>query len=206
MGYEIGIQPITISQEFAATALGKTLSTSLDKREGGKLHIQLIHGDRVIGFNPSTADAPETTLPPSALTALPGPWLNIGSTLLSPIQGLYYPGRVLTYQGHFEFDIFVNTETVIEFGRRAGWDAEMVAESLRKINACAVGDDDSELAAEIVVQFLDDDINIDDNQDVREINVSMKVDYGYTAKAEMVRSVVANGLATPPDEMSIQVS
>lgn len=206
MGYEIGIQPITISQEFAATALGKTLSTSLDKRKGGKLHIQLIHGDRVIGFNPSTADAPETTLPPSALTALPRPWLNIGSTLLSPIQGLYYPERVLTYQGHFEFDIFVNTETVIEFGRRAGWDAEMVAESLRKVNACAVGDDDSELAAEIVVQFLVDDIDIDDNRDVREMDVSMKVDYGYTAKAETVRSVVANGLATPPDEMSIQVS
>ncbi|GAM34095.1 hypothetical protein TCE0_015r01455 [Talaromyces pinophilus] len=207
MGYEIGIHPIEISREFAATGLGKTLSTSLNEREGGKLHIQLVHGDRVIGFNPSAADEPETSLPPSALTALPQPWLNIGSTPLSPIQGLYYPGRVLTYQGHFEFDIFVNTETVIEFGRRGGWDAQMVAESLRKINACGLEHDDSRVAAEIVVQFLADDVGIDiASRDAQEMNVSMKLDYRYpTKRAEMVRSVVANGLATPPDEMSLEV-
>lgn len=206
MGYEIGIQPIEFSREFTATGLGKTFSTSLDKREGGKLRIQLIHGDRVIGFHPSAVEVPQTALPPSALTALPQPWLNIGSTPLSPIQGLYYPGRVLTYQGHFEFDIFVNTETVIEFGRRAGWDAQMVAESLRKINACGLEDDDSRLVAEIVVQFLADDVDLDTaSQDAQEVNVSMNIDYGYPTKAEMARSVVANGLATPPDEMSLQV-
>ncbi|KUL88893.1 hypothetical protein ZTR_03514 [Talaromyces verruculosus] len=207
MGYEIGILPIEISREFAATALGKTLSTGLSMRKGGKLHIQLIHRDRVVGFNPSAADEPETSLPPSALTALPQPWLNIGSTPLSPIQGLYYPGRVLTYQGHFEFDIFVNTETVIEFGRRGGWDAQMVAESLRKVNACGLGDGDSRVAAEIVVQFLADDIDIDiASRDAQEMNVSMKIDYKYpTKQAEMVQSVVSNGLATPPDEMSLEV-
>lgn len=201
MGYEIGIQPIEISQEFAATALGKTFSKSLDTRDGGNLHIQLIHGDRVIGFHPSTADVPETILPPSALTVLPQPWINIGSTSLSPIQGLYYPGRSLTYQGHFEFDFFVNTETVIEFGRRAGWDAQRVDDSLRKVNACGFGDDDSKLAAEIVVQFLTDDVDIDvDSQGMKDVDVSMKIDYGYPTKA-----IVANGLATPPDEMSLQV-
>lgn len=195
MGYEIGIEPIEISREFAATALGGTLAENLQRREGGKLHIQLIHGDRVTGFYPSTADAP------SALTALPQPWLNVGSTPLSPIQGLYYPGRILTYQGHFEFDPFVNTETVIEFARRGGWDAQMVSESLRKVNACGLEDDDSELAAEIAVQFLADaDI---EKQSGNGANVPMMID--YPAKSEMVRSVVTNGLATPPDEMSLQV-
>lgn len=205
MGYEIGIHPIEISREFAETALGKTFATGLNQSENGKLRIQLIHGDRVIGFNPSAAQASEA-LAPSALTALPQPWLNIGSTPLSPIQGLYYPGRVLTYQGHFEFDLFVNTETVIEFGRRGGWEAQMVAESLRKINACGLGDDDSELAAEIVVQFLADDVDIDiASREAQEMNVS-KIDYEYpTKRAEIVRSVVANGLATPPDEMSLEV-
>lgn len=206
MGYEIGIRPIEISPEFAATALGKALSTGLNKRKGGKLHIQLIHRDRVVGFNPSAADEPETSLSPSALTALPQPWINIGSTPLSPIQGLYYPARVLTYQGHFEFDIFVNTETVIEFGRRGGWDAQMVAESLREVNACGLGDGDSRVAADIVVQFLADDVDFDiATRDAQEMDVSMKIDYKYpTKRAEMVRSLVANGLATPPDEMSLE--
>lgn len=82
----------------------------------------------------------------------------------------------------------------------------MVAESLRKINACGLGDDDSELAAEIVVQFLADDVDIDiASRDAQEMNVS-KIDYEYpTKRAEIVRSVVANGLATPPDEMSLEV-
>uniref|UniRef100_A0A093VTP1 Putative glutamine amidotransferase-like protein C13C5.04 n=1 Tax=Talaromyces marneffei PM1 TaxID=1077442 RepID=A0A093VTP1_TALMA len=208
MGYEIGIQPIEISREFGATALGKTFSKSLNERDGGKLHIQLIHGDRVIGFHPpSTAGASETSsLPPAAaaaaLTALPQPWLNLGSTLLSPIQGLYYPGRVLTYQGHFEFDIFVNSETVIEFGRRTGWDAQMVAESLQKVNACGLGDDDSKAAAEIVVQFLAEDADIA-RQGVTETGAPMKID--YPMKAETARSAAASGLATPPEEMSLPV-
>ncbi|RAO71884.1 uncharacterized protein BHQ10_007896 [Talaromyces amestolkiae] len=195
MGYEIGIEPIEISREFAATGLGRALAENLQRREGGKLHIQLVHGDRVIGFYPSTANAP------SALTALPQPWLNVGSTPLSPIQGLYYPDRILTYQGHFEFDPFVNSETVVEFARRGSWDAQMVSESLRKVNACGLEDDDSELAAEIVVQFLAD-VDIE-KQSVNGANVTMKID--YPAKSEMVRSVVANGLATPPDEMSLQI-
>lgn len=201
MGYENGIHPITISREFATTKLGETLSAGLNQRDG-RLRIQLIHGDRVIGFNPSALETPETSLPPSALTMLPRPWLNIGSTALSPIQGLYYPGRVLTYQGHFEFDIFVNTETVIEFARRGGWDAQMVADSLHKINACGLEDDDSRLAAEIVVQFLADDVDVE-RQYVKDENLPMRID--YTTKADMVQSVVANGLVTPPDEMSLQV-
>ncbi|EED23513.1 conserved hypothetical protein [Talaromyces stipitatus ATCC 10500] len=193
MGYEIGIHPVTLSPEFTPTTLGKAFTSRLGSNNG-KLHIQLIHGDRVVGFYPSHTTAETSAV---TLSALPKPWLNLGSTPLSPIQGLYYPGRVLTYQGHFEFDVFVNCETVIEFGRRAGWDAQMVTESLRKINGFE--DDDSRLAAEIVVQFL---AGGDDNSG-QGVDVPMKI--SYSMKEDMVRSVVSNGLVTPPDEMSMQV-
>jgi GMP synthase-like glutamine amidotransferase len=65
---------------------------------------------------------------------LPYPWINVGSTAKSPIQGLYLPNRVLTYQGHFEFDTWVNRETLIEFARRYHLDELVVQGYLEDIS------------------------------------------------------------------------
>ncbi|OKL55609.1 hypothetical protein UA08_09034 [Talaromyces atroroseus] len=159
MGYEVGIHPISLNPAFATgTLLGRMLAAGL-KSKDGKLRVQLVHGDRVVGL-------------------VEQPWLNIGSTQLSPVQGLYYPGRVLTYQGHFEFDAFVNAETVLEFARRCAWAEPVVSEYLRRIASCA--EDDAELAAAVVVLFL-------------------------TESAEM-HPAVETGLATPPDESCHEIS
>jgi GMP synthase-like glutamine amidotransferase len=187
LGYEVGIHPITLNPTFAAdTSLGQKFSEGL-ARHDRKLCIQLIHGDRVIGFGSATT------------STLPNPWINIGSTLLSPIQGLYYPGRVLTYQGHFEFDVFVNTETVLEFGRRSSWNAQVVSQHLQQISSGSASSetDDSDLAAEVVLRFLTGDHDHDRNPDG-------ECSANWTAKdvkIEFPTSIVENGLATPPDEV-----
>lgn len=63
---------------------------------------------------------------------------------------MYQKGRVLTYQGHFEFDEFVNSETLKVFGPLAGWGPEEVD----KVVETTKGEDDSIWAAEVVMQFL----------------------------------------------------
>jgi hypothetical protein len=55
---------------------------------------------------------------------------------------------VLTLQGHFEFDRFVNSETVKVFG--AKWPASVREVVLKDIDK----DDDAELLAEIVATFF----------------------------------------------------
>lgn len=212
MGYEIGIHPITLNPEFTATPLGKTFSKGLQIENEGKLHMQLIHGDRVIGSRVSAKETEKASITKTTtsrpLTDLPAPWLNLGSTQLSPIQGLYHPGRVLTYQGHFEFDVFVNMESVLEFGRRASWERPIVDQYLQQVNGWG-GYDDSNLAAEVVVRFLAGDggghedcvsLNV---QDVGQIN--MKMAECLTKEEVLVRSMTKTGLVTPPDEMSIHV-
>lgn len=57
------------------------------------------------------------------------------------------PGRVFTLQGHFEFDAFVNGETVKVFFEDRG--EEWVAERLLEIKK----GDDAEVVAEMVVRF-----------------------------------------------------
>ncbi|PWY70933.1 hypothetical protein BO70DRAFT_414780 [Aspergillus heteromorphus CBS 117.55] len=103
-----------------------------------EMRLQMVHGDWVAG----RADA------------VPSPWINIGSTGDCPLQGFYYPGRVLTYQGHFEFDSFVNRETCLEFARREGWDEGDVARYVVAIGEVDGDGDDSKLAAEVVVRFF----------------------------------------------------
>ncbi|KAJ5343917.1 hypothetical protein MYU51_002159 [Penicillium brevicompactum] len=142
-GFEMGIHPITLNPEF--TARFPPLARAAPFR------IQLIHADGVV----PTPAALEAAAGP---VVLPTPWLNVGSSAQCAIQGLYNPGRVLTYQGHFEFDTFVNSELMQEFARRANWPAEDVASYLEQINRSAVvggeDDDDAKAAAEAVLLFM----------------------------------------------------
>ncbi|ETS86293.1 hypothetical protein PFICI_00121 [Pestalotiopsis fici W106-1] len=142
-GWEVGVHPIRLSDGFVkATGLqsdGKWASpktnngTAVVAAEPKTMRLQFIHADHVI-------------LPPP--TSMPPNWFVVGSTDHCAVQGVYNPGRVLTYQGHFEFDRFVNAETLTVFGTR--WNGEVLQSDLDKVNF----DDDSEFAAEIVVRFL----------------------------------------------------
>lgn len=143
-GYEIGLLPITLNGGFISAF--PRLAQYLRSKPPGQeptLKIQLIHADRVVYASPTGAGS----LPPG--------WINMGHTVLAPIHGLFNPHRVLTYQGHFEFDVFVNRETVHAFASKGGWPAERVERYVRQVEVGG-GDDDSEVAAELVVLFLAD--------------------------------------------------
>jgi GMP synthase-like glutamine amidotransferase len=95
---------------------------------GGYIKAQFVHADEVIGPIPSS-------------------WSVLGSSAQCAIQGVMEPGRVLTLQGHFEFDRFVNRETIRHFGQ--SWDREYLNAGLKM----AEHDDDAELLAEMVASF-----------------------------------------------------
>lgn len=150
-GFEMGIQPITLQPSFTARFPPLARATAQNP-----FRIQLIHGDAVV----STPETETEAAADQAGVSLPAPWSSIGSSAQCAIQGLYNPGRVLTYQGHFEFDTFANEELMHEFGRRGGWSAAVVAEYLEQIYRSRVpgleeeDDDDAKAAAEAVLLFF----------------------------------------------------
>jgi len=135
-GWELGVKEIELTREFQNTLHANSTNLQLSPIPG-RLRLQFVHADHV-------------KLPSEA--PLPEPWIAIGSTEHCAVQGVYEPGRVLTFQGHFEFDRFVNTETLKVFFSK--WDSEVLQETLE---ACDK-DDDAEVAAEIVVRFLLEEI------------------------------------------------
>ena len=139
-GHEVGIVPITLDEQF------KSAFPILSNLPTGSFRLQLIHGDRVVSVSDPN------------VVSLPDGWVNLGHTAKCSIQGLYKPSRVLTYQGHFEFDTFVNRETCFAFAKRGNWPSEKVEKFVKQIEVAAVpgkeDDDDSKVAAEVVVQFF----------------------------------------------------
>ncbi|KAH6625236.1 class I glutamine amidotransferase-like protein [Boeremia exigua] len=125
-GHEIGVREMAVDCKFRSdfAQLGMKLPE--------KIKLQYVHGDFVV--------VPD-------LNALPDDWSIMGSTEWCANQGMMEIGRVLTFQGHFEFDRFVNSETIKTFF--ANKQPEWLQDSLKAVDA----DDDSELAAEMVLQF-----------------------------------------------------
>ncbi|KUM61702.1 hypothetical protein ACN42_g5418 [Penicillium freii] len=146
-GFEMGIQPIILQPSFTVRFPPLARATAQNP-----FRIQLIHGDAVVPTLETEAAADHVGV------SLPAPWSSIGSSAQCAIQGLYNPGRVLTYQGHFEFDTFANRELMQEFGRRGGWSAAVVEEYLEQIYRSRVpgleDDDDAKAAAEAVLLFF----------------------------------------------------
>ncbi|KAJ5102692.1 hypothetical protein N7532_003221 [Penicillium argentinense] len=149
-GFEMGIQPITLDPSFTANFPPLARVT-----EQHPFRIQLVHGDIVVPTEEAAAAAAAVG---QTEVTLPAPWMNIGKSAQCDIQGLYYPGRILTYQGHFEFDAWLNSELCREFGRRANWAAPLVASYVEQIERSLVpgkdDDDDSKAAAEAVLLFF----------------------------------------------------
>lgn len=129
-GFELGVRDVRLEKRFRETmAGGKVFGRDVPK----SLRVQMIHGDHVV--------VPDWKV-------LPESWIPLGATQHCAVQGLYEPERILTFQGHFEFNRFVNTELIKLFGE--DWDPEVKKEGL----AAADADDDGEFAAELVLQFM----------------------------------------------------
>lgn len=133
-GWELGVHEVELTESFR-----KQVAPLVTKSVDQSLKIQLVHGDHV-KLPVSTDGSP--VLPPS--------WSLVGSSQKCAVQGVYQPGRVLTFQGHFEFDGWTNAETIKVFGEH--WDdAEIVAEGVRR--AIEIEDDGPKIA-EMVLLFL----------------------------------------------------
>ncbi|KAF2994105.1 hypothetical protein E8E14_002746 [Neopestalotiopsis sp. 37M] len=149
-GWELGVHEIRFTDNFCAamkSSLGsKALTTNerpltpdteqnrtIEPKDPISLNLQFVHADHV--------RLPHTE-------ALPRPWMVIGSSEHCAVQGVYDQNRVLTFQGHFEFDRFVNSETIKVFG--ASWEPARLEKALGDMDA----DDDALRAADIVMGFL----------------------------------------------------
>ncbi|KAF2000928.1 class I glutamine amidotransferase-like protein, partial [Amniculicola lignicola CBS 123094] len=133
-GWELGVQTIQLTDDFRSTFMKTSKTSGLLQNSPMEdiprnMRLQFVHSDHV---------------KISAKEALPPSFVLFGNTEHCATQGIYQPGRVLTFQGHFEFDRFVNTETMKVFG--ATWKPEILEGVMKSIDA----DDDALLAAEMV--------------------------------------------------------
>ncbi|KAH7176893.1 class I glutamine amidotransferase-like protein [Dactylonectria macrodidyma] len=125
-GFELGVHTINVSDEFLESFSGLLPSKSL--------RIQFLHADHVTFMNGS----------------IPNGVHLIGSTSQCQNQGIYQPGRILTLQGHPEFDQFITTECLKLVGHRVGWEEEFLDAAI----ASATVSDDAAIAANIIVAFF----------------------------------------------------
>lgn len=126
-GWEIGVHSVSLTQIFREEIQADKAAVP------SELRFQFIHADHVV-------------IPNNA--SLPADWQIMGSSKHCAVQGIIQPGRVLTFQGHFEFDRFVNSETFKVF--TTSWKQDAIDNGLKLIDA----DDDATTAAEIVARFL----------------------------------------------------
>jgi GMP synthase-like glutamine amidotransferase len=141
-GWEIGVHEIKLNEEFrqlfgSEAQLGleraSTPEAASTAEVPSSLRLQFVHADHV-------------RLDPAK--QMPKSWVSMGTTEHCSVQGFCQPGRVLTFQGHFEFDRFVNTEVLKVFG--ASWEEARREKALQQIDA----DDDAAAAAELVLKFF----------------------------------------------------
>ncbi|KAJ5934786.1 hypothetical protein N7466_004333 [Penicillium verhagenii] len=189
LGFELGIQPIILDPSFTANfpvLAHHTSSTS-------PFRVQLVHGDIVV---PTPAAKAAALAAGQSEIPLPPGWMSIGHSAACDVQGLYYPGRILTYQGHFEFDVFTNRELCIEFGRRSNWPTELVQRYVEWIERALVpgaeDDDDAKAAAEAVLIFFagEDQTQAAENSSALGLGLGLKLG-GLNAP---------HGMLTPPLE------
>ncbi|KAH6668500.1 class I glutamine amidotransferase-like protein, partial [Halenospora varia] len=129
--WEIGVQPIILSSDF----IGE-FSTATSSKPPKPMRIQLVHQDHVI-------------LPPDGI--LPPNCMIIGRSAGCQIQGVYWPRRMLTFQGHPEFDRHICRETTKSFlVEDLEMDSDLRKESLQAIDQ----DDDSWWTRQAIWSFF----------------------------------------------------
>jgi GMP synthase-like glutamine amidotransferase len=129
-GWELGVYPVTLNPNFASQFACQLPSTS----EKHRLNIQFSHGENVF----------------TSRNSLPPGWMVIGESELCDNQGFFEKGRVLTYQGHPEFDGFVNGEVAKLIAIENRWSVEKLEEYLKAVDKS----DDSDVWGDIAVEFL----------------------------------------------------
>ncbi|KAH6683372.1 class I glutamine amidotransferase-like protein [Halenospora varia] len=125
-GWEVGVHTVTFTPEFIFHFPSYFEKTT-------NLKIQFVHADHVV--------IPSNSLPPG--------WILLGESQQCANQGLFKPGRILTFQGHAEFDTFTNGECMKLIGVQQ-WTEEETALAMEQVNR----DDDAEIWAELAVDFL----------------------------------------------------
>ncbi|KAK7537086.1 class I glutamine amidotransferase-like protein [Phyllosticta citribraziliensis] len=155
-GWEVGVQPVRITTEFlAAFPVDVHHLPSARKADELVMRLQFVHADHVVlpGQKQQLRQKKRRTGGYGGgggvgAEMLPPDWVLIGSSALCHVQGMHQPGRVFTLQGHFEFDRFINSETVKVFGEN--WSPDFMADAQDMIQR----DDDAKWVAEIVMTFL----------------------------------------------------
>ncbi|KAE8384125.1 hypothetical protein ETB97_006695 [Aspergillus alliaceus] len=144
LGREVGIYTVQLEKDFV-----QAFPYALGHLPQEQLRIQMFHGDRVMAIKKGSAGTLEDK------ASLPAPWINVGSTPICPIQGLYYPGRVLSVQGHYELDAFGMQKMCLEFAPSFGWKDSKLALFLEQVGP-DFGErrDDARSFAAAVVCFL----------------------------------------------------
>ncbi|KAF8857917.1 class I glutamine amidotransferase-like protein [Acephala macrosclerotiorum] len=127
-GWELGVHPITLTPAILSH-FGPVLSNASNPTQ---LRLQFVHADHVV------------------LHPIPEGFHALGSSEHCALQGLWQRGRVLTYQGHAEFDRFVNGETLRVFSKAVGWEEGYLEEQLVGVEK----DDDAVWAAGIMLRFF----------------------------------------------------
>lgn len=145
LGREVGIYTVQLEENFI-----HSFPSALGHLPQGQMRIQMFHGDRVMAVQKGSAVTLSDALPVS----LPAPWMNIGSTPICPIQGLYHPGRVLSVQGHYEMDAFGLQKMCVESARLMGWKESKLAVFLEQVGPDGERRDDAKAFAAAVVYFL----------------------------------------------------
>jgi hypothetical protein len=121
-----------------------------NKSSPSQLRQQFVHADHVV-------------LSASQLQSLG--FESIGRSAHCALQGVWKKGRVLTYQGHAEFDGIVNGETLKVFGKPI-WNEEVLGKALLSVK----GEDDAIWAAGVMLRFFLES-QLDDNHDLGSGNV-----------------------------------
>jgi GMP synthase-like glutamine amidotransferase len=125
-GWEIGVHQVELSEEFASHFPELLFQRTLS--------YQFLHADHV-----STKD-----------TQLPANWMNIGNSALCDVQGLFCPGRVLTLQGHPEFDRWINKLCTAALSSSIALSNEEMETNLALVDQ----KDSARLAGEVVLEFF----------------------------------------------------
>lgn len=101
--------------------------------DDGKLRLQFLHGDHVT----------HGAIPPVG-------WIQMGSSEICRVHGWLKPGQVLTYQGHPEFDSFINKWSVAALESSTGASKDTMKEWQELVNK----EDDRILAGELAIDFF----------------------------------------------------
>lgn len=126
-GWEIGVHQVTLNPKF-------------------KAHFPVLQGVSDISCQFLHAD--HAVLDEACMAA--DGWVRVGASPLCGVQGVYKPGKVLTFQGHPEFDGFLNEQGVRNLEKSGVLNGDEVKTALDWIHR----DDDAILHGEVVIDFM----------------------------------------------------